>query len=89
MRSEIIRGALNNSYETLYENLPTRAQVAKAAKTMVLSTVALEALCNLPGAQGGPISYAACIAAVCGSTSGAACPAALAVCAAALGPWCP
>ena len=88
MRSEIIANVAYRNYEALSNYLPSKQACAKAAAALVVSTVAIEALSNIPGAEAGPVTYAACIAA-CGVATGPACASCLAACLPLLGPWCP
>jgi hypothetical protein len=53
------------------------------AKKMLFVALPLIMMANLPGAQGGPVTYAACMAGV------AAFPALWATCIPFLAPWCP
>jgi hypothetical protein len=60
---------------------------AKKLTTVALSAIVVSAAANIPGADAGPVTYAACVAA-CGSSVFLA-PACPFICAPALGPYCP
>lgn len=79
---------INDALKCVYQNLPEAHKVAKCAITMTTSLVAIEIFSSIPGAAGGPITYAACIAA-CAFAAPPVVPFCLAACSPSLGPWCP
>ena len=79
---------ISKATEYAYSCLPTQSKTIQCAKTVLLSTIALEALSNISGASAGPVTYAACLAG-CAFAAPPAIPFCLAACSVSLGPWCP
>jgi len=79
---------IQEAFQTAYSYIPPAEKIVKSALVMATSTVAIEALAHLTGADAGPVTYGLCIAA-CSSAAPPALPACLAACAISLGPWCP
>jgi hypothetical protein len=81
--------SINNSIlTTIQPYMPSSDKIAKSAKTMLVAAIALEALAQIPGADGGPVTYALCIAG-CAFSTPVALPFCLAACSISTGPWCP
>ena len=70
-----------------YEYVPPAPVVIKSVVAMAVTAVALEAMCYVPGASAGPVTYAACVLG-CSFATTAAAPACFALCAVSIGPWC-
>ncbi len=70
-----------------YQWLPPADKIVKSALAMAVGTIAVEALSAIPGANAGPITYAACVLG-CSFAAPPVQPLCLAACAPALGPWC-
>lgn len=80
--------AVNNVTSYAYAYTPDKNTAMKCAKTMLIGTIVLEAISNIPGASAGPVTYAACLLG-CSFATPQALPMCLAACSASLGPWCP
>lgn len=81
-------GATSAVCTTVYDHLPSKQRLYKAALSTATTAVAVEALSRIPGVDGGPFTYGLCIFG-CSFAAPPALPFCLAACAIGLVPACP